>query len=317
MAEEGKPATKRARSPSYPAVNLERALELAATFFKAERGNEAPIKTVLTKWGYSETSGGGLVALSALIKFGLLADQGTGTSRKVRLTPTARRILLDERPNSEERLRLIKEAALTPTIYRELWDKYGSELPSDENLRYHLRVERGFEENAAASVIRDYKHTLAFAKLLDADTISPSSEDKGGFDEGTEMVHEPRQPLPGSLKADQNRRRPIHLPLPGTDWATLEAPFPLTSEVWEHMMRVLEAMKPALIRSEKKILTQAAQDLVRKADEGGIPTYMSDGFERIAQENGIQVSDSMTPGELIDALRAKAQETGPIGEYSP
>lgn len=39
----------------------------------------------------------------------------------------------------------------------------------------------------------------------------------------------------------------LQLPLSPFKWATLQAPQRMTSEEWERMMAVLEAMKPAIV----------------------------------------------------------------------
>lgn len=41
--------------------------------------------------------------------------------------------------------------------------------------------------------------------------------------------------------------RTISLPLSATEWATLQAPVPMTEESWNLMKKVLDAMKPGLV----------------------------------------------------------------------
>src|SRR4030065_1722360 len=90
------PKTRRVRSPAYPGITLEEALRKAETIRKAEGKNEASVETILTHWNYRPMSGAGLVAFSALIKFGLMTDNGSGRNRNARLTDLALRILLDD-----------------------------------------------------------------------------------------------------------------------------------------------------------------------------------------------------------------------------
>jgi hypothetical protein len=163
----------RTRSPSYPAIDLETAIARARELYKKEAMNSASISVILSHWGYDVKSGAGLVILAALIKFGLLADEGSGDKRKARLTELARRIMLDERPTSPERDALIKEAALTPTIHKDLWNQYKGILPSDENLRHELRLEKAFSDYGANEFIEEFKGTIAFAKLAECDMLSP------------------------------------------------------------------------------------------------------------------------------------------------
>lgn len=45
-----------------------------------------------------------------------------------------------------------------------------------------------------------------------------------------------------------NERRVISLPLsPDDTWATIEAPWPLTTAQWEQMLHLLTTMRPALV----------------------------------------------------------------------
>lgn len=170
--------TKRERSPSYPRIDLENAIQRAREVYSKERMNPAPVNAILSHWGYNSKSGLGLVILAALLKFGLLADDGKGAKRQARLTELARRIILDERDTSIERDAAIKEAALNPTIHKELWEQYNGNLPSDETLRYQLRVNRGFTDTALHEFIPQLRSTVAFAKLVESDIISEVVEDK-------------------------------------------------------------------------------------------------------------------------------------------
>ena len=43
------------------------------------------------------------------------------------------------------------------------------------------------------------------------------------------------------------RQKSVQLPLSVSEWATLQAAFPLSEAAWKQMMAVLTAMKPALV----------------------------------------------------------------------
>lgn len=53
---------------------------------------------------------------------------------------------------------------------------------------------------------------------------------------------------PVGRELDVGITRTIQIPLSLTDWASLEAAFPLSEENWQQMIAVLNAMKPALVR---------------------------------------------------------------------
>jgi hypothetical protein len=176
------PKRKRTRSPAYPYINLEAAIARAKEFFAKEQRNAANINVAMKHWGFKEDSSVGAQTAAAVISFGLLQDEGIGDKRKVRLTQNALRILLDERPDSKERAELIRQAALAPKIHQQLWEKWGTDLPSDAQLKHTLLLEwpTPFNENAVDGFIREYRDTITFAKLSESDTVTSEVSDKGG-----------------------------------------------------------------------------------------------------------------------------------------
>jgi len=172
---------QRTRSPAYPYCNLETAITRAREFHKEERNNPANISIAGKHWGYKENSSGAFQTAAALISFGLMTDEGTGDKRKLKLTPAALRILLDADPNSTERARLIREAALSPKIHQELWKRWGKDLPSVHSLKNTLIFDwkPPFNENSVDGFIKEYKDTIKFAKLLESDTVASEVKDNG------------------------------------------------------------------------------------------------------------------------------------------
>ena len=255
---------KKGRSPSYPAIALEKAIDRAEALRKEERGNYAPVDAILDHWGYRPGSGLGLVTLSALVKFGLLEDSGSKGDRQARLTESAMTILLSPE-DSKERLAAIQEAALNPPIHAALWEKYGKDLPSPVNLKMQL-LRQNFLHNAADELVQEYQNTLAFAKLLESDSISVGEEDKtstkkpdlvDSFDSFSEL---PATPFGQATKdmisrteepqVSEPEPRIIQLPLSKGRWAALQASFPMTEDDWRQMLAVLDAMKLGLVTAD-------------------------------------------------------------------
>jgi hypothetical protein len=183
---------KRQRSPAYPFINLETALKRAREFYSQETRGAAYLKVAAKHWGYEEKSSGGLQTAAALIGFGLMRDEGTGDKRKLQLTPSALRILLDSRNESLERVEAIKQAALTPKIHAELWKRFGP-TTSNEQLRHTLILdwEPPFNENTVDGFIKEYRDTIAFAKLVESDIVSTEVIDNGDKD-GTRTPYVPK-----------------------------------------------------------------------------------------------------------------------------
>jgi hypothetical protein len=129
--------------------------------------------------------------VAALGHFGLFEFQGGGDNRAARLTDLALRILLDKQPISAEREELVRQAALTPRIHAELWQRWQAALPSDATLETYLVRDRGFSESGGRDLIAEYKATIAFAKLgqpaiipTDNTGIPPASDGKDEIEVG-------------------------------------------------------------------------------------------------------------------------------------
>src|SRR5437764_345863 len=104
------PKPKKERSPNYPSINLKEAIAKAKLFHAQEKKQAAPIGVAVKHWGFSSFSGPARGMASALLKYGLLEEEGRGDDRRVKLSRLALNILLDEQPVSPERDTAIKEA---------------------------------------------------------------------------------------------------------------------------------------------------------------------------------------------------------------
>jgi ribA/ribD-fused uncharacterized protein len=55
-------------------------------------------------------------------------------------------------------------------------------------------------------------------------------------------------------------------------------------------------------------LTREARALLRQADEGGVPMFVSQNLRHIASDNGVRVCEDMTPNAIVEALRNRASQ---------
>jgi hypothetical protein len=252
----GAPTKRRGRSPAYPGVNLETAILRVRQLYERERQHATPVETIAQHWGYKSINGPGAVTLSALKKFGLLTDDGSGADRRARLTDLAIEII--ENPSVEARNAAKREAALSPTIHRELWEKYGPSLPSDPNLRWELTRERGFTETGADEFIPEYRETIQFAELTEAD-LSTAQQHRPTTDEPLQreeqdvpaLVSSPAEMPAPNTDAERFESRATTtyaIPLPkNAGMVQLTAKFPLTEAEWQYFIKLLEALKAGLV----------------------------------------------------------------------
>src|SRR5688572_19657974 len=79
------------RSPNYPAIGLEKAIERADEVKKAAGRNAMPVTVAHSTWGYKKGAGDQIVA--ALRAFGFVDVTGEGDKRQMKLTESAWRII--------------------------------------------------------------------------------------------------------------------------------------------------------------------------------------------------------------------------------
>lgn len=175
------PKITKGRSPAYPFIPLEKAVERTEKIAAAGAGKSPyPPEIYYKLWGYGAQSSGSRQTLAALKHFGLVKYVGRGKERRVVLSDLARKIVMDKVPNSPARKKALQEAALVPPIHADLWEKFGHILPDDVVLTTFLTLERDYNADAAKSLIGEYRDTLMFSGL---DQPSSEPENYGEFDE--------------------------------------------------------------------------------------------------------------------------------------
>lgn len=235
------------RSPLYPAINLETAIQRARQIYEKERRHATPVTTIVAHWKYSSLNGPAAQALAALKKYGLMEDEGAGQDRKAKLSALAEVILVH--PDEDSRKDAVQEAALMPTLHRELWERYHLELPSDSNLHWELTHDRGFTETGATEFIRVYRATIAFAQLGSrvAESTPADDEDVERYDGDIDGDSPPDHHAKERRREVRGATRSYPIPLIGGGVVVVEGAFPITEQDWTQFMAVLAAMKPGLV----------------------------------------------------------------------
>jgi hypothetical protein len=173
------------RSPPYPTMSLEKAIEKARQLREVAKGYTVPLISASKAWGFSEKSSSTTTVAAALNQYGLVADEGSRDDRRVGLSQLADTIIMDVRPTSVERDAAIREAALSPKVFKELWERFQTAEVDTHTLIYELTLGRKksnrapFSEAAAAELARIYRETIAFARFEGA-TLAATSEPESG-----------------------------------------------------------------------------------------------------------------------------------------
>jgi hypothetical protein len=157
------------------------------------------VEVAVKAMGYSFNSSTGKLALAAMRSFELFENVQGGTNATVKLTTLALDIASDYVRESAKWWEAVKQVALAPNVHRQLWDKYGPNLPADDELRRYLVRELKFNDNAVGPFIQEYKNTIEFAKLSEPDIIDE--------DNGESSDHDDNSPPPSpKSRLDRNRR---------------------------------------------------------------------------------------------------------------
>ena len=159
----------RHRSPNYPTISLRRALELVEILYNDCKRNQVAVGLAQTKWSYKPLGGVGNQIVAALKAYEFIDIEGSGKGRKIKISDHAYKIL----ENHVDREKLLKESALKPTIYQELWSKYEREgLPDDDTIRHYLQFERHFNPDPIKGIIADFRDTISLANITSRDIIT-------------------------------------------------------------------------------------------------------------------------------------------------
>jgi hypothetical protein len=179
-----KPGKRRVgRSPSYPTLSVQKALEQARALHAQEGDYAAPLSSALSAWGYGPKSSGGRQTLATMKYYGLLEIEGEGDARKIKVSDLARRIILDQREDQTEKRELIRRVALMPAAHKVLYKQYQKGLASDGTVQHFLIFEQGFNTDAARELLTEFKETASYAGLYEPHSDvdkEGEKDDKGG-----------------------------------------------------------------------------------------------------------------------------------------
>ena len=240
----------RQRSPNYPGINLEAAIASVDVLYGRFGRGQFTANDAAEAWGYRGPSGPVRVRLAALRQYGLLDGQ---RGENPKLSRRALTFAL-RNPASREYKDALQEAALSPTLFREIRDTKPD--ASDGVLREYLVGDRNFTDDGAGRSIAVFRTTMELAGLDDGD--ASKLEDDGDWYDIEDEVHsgvmnEPGKPpstvTPQMSLGLEHTRVPLRL-MGGSLVAAVELPSQMTEAAWKQMMAMLEALKPGYVVTE-------------------------------------------------------------------
>lgn len=210
--------TPQARSPKYPYIALDLAIERVKKIYEEIREHAQPREVVAKAYGKPIKSSATLQTFATLIQYGLLENVLVNGDRRLRVSQLAQTILHPHAPQDKVAA-ATQEAAMAPPIFRELWEKFGDTSGLNESMPlYYLTVDRAtehdsvFTEKAAADVLRVYQATIDYANIGQPDKTplddSPSTEDSSGVEDqgGGKVLGAPPPPQVGKTQMAEGER---------------------------------------------------------------------------------------------------------------
>lgn len=243
----------RNRSPVYPADDLETAVGRLEEFWKLNSTHSVNVEAAIQGWGLSPTGSTGKRAVAALIHYGFLKDEGTGSDREVWVSELGKDVVMP--PDERTKKKALQKAALNPTVYRKLWDKYGADLPARGAVKRKL-LDWGFNQSVIDSIIDDYEATIQYSGLKESTTSRTDRTDTADRSEGdetpppeqgkrdveeAEQSREPggEEPMPATKATDEQHDEDLPIWLPGGIRAVLRVPVPMSEEQFQHLKESL------------------------------------------------------------------------------
>jgi hypothetical protein len=168
MTEPTEAAAQRDRSPAFPIVPLETALNRLTEFEAHFKRSAARPEKVGEAWGINARAYADRIA-AALRYFGLLEYQGTGKDRSVVVSDDGRKYLRAQQ--EETKRQVVKTAALRPKQIAKFWAEWGADRPANAACLDALMLDNGFSEVGARDFLKVYDATIAYAKLSRSDKL--------------------------------------------------------------------------------------------------------------------------------------------------
>ncbi len=161
----------RNRSPNYPAISLGEAIQRIQAIYRQQQQHPTNREVFAKLLGYNSLNGASAVLISALSKYGLLEGHG----ERLRVSALGQDLSL-HRPDDPEYAAAVEQAAFTPTLFRDLHERYPNGLPSDHSVRVDL-VKGRFNPKTVDGVIRVYRDTLDLVNATNTDSTTAPLDD--------------------------------------------------------------------------------------------------------------------------------------------
>lgn len=147
---------ERSRSPNYPAIPLDQAIDLIGKLHSRNRTNVIPRESAAKDMGYSGLTGRSLKLLGALAQYDLVKGSGKGN---LQVTPIAVDILHGIAPS--DRKSALRHAGTAPKLFKAIRDRFTDGIPSENVIRSFL-IQQGYADAAIGPAVKAFLETNRF-----------------------------------------------------------------------------------------------------------------------------------------------------------
>lgn len=165
---------KKERSPAYPFIPLDTAIQRLVSFEKVFGRHPAPAIKAGLAWDMKAKSSQAFQTLAALKSFGLLEYSGSGDDRVATLTDDARTYLRAQQESVRQEV--LRACAMRPKALSQYWALWGADRPPTPVCLDQLVLRGGFTESAAETFLKVYDRTIAYAGLSNSDSMDEHEE---------------------------------------------------------------------------------------------------------------------------------------------
>lgn len=229
------------RSPSYPSISLERAVSLVGKVYEGAQRSQVSAETAVQLMGFKGKSGASLTTLAAVKHFGLIDGRGDA----LRVTELAMRILTPL--NDRERKDALKEAALSPDLFRELCEEFGSSLPALSVIKAIAVRKHEFSDAGAENVAETYLETMRFLEQFGVvrDVREPPLAEgaKGSANDSSGISAAQAEPRKGELKEAAGPVEELELRVSKDVKAFIRLAGPVTGKDVDRLIEILSVLK--------------------------------------------------------------------------
>jgi len=181
------------RSPNYPRLAFDAALEKTRTIDEKQHKHSASREVIAQALGYTTFNGSSQAVITALKHYGLLEPAGDG----LRVSADAICILKLPQEDPERTTALIR-MTFGPPVFADLRSRYGEQLPLSAR---HALLTQEFAPHAADEIIRVYRANFDFVRNQGGD-VGGEAPSSGRVEQQAET------PVPTAGEAGRSRTYP-------------------------------------------------------------------------------------------------------------